>query len=426
MVMNMTNEEIIWQFLKEQGYTDAGCAGIMGNLYAESGLNPINLQNTFEKKLSMSDQQYCNAVDNGTYTNFIYDGAGWGIAQWTFWSRKEKFLQYVLSKNSSIGDLLIQLNFLQLELITGYSQLVNLLSNTDSVYEASTAFLLQFERPADQSDSMKQKRAAYAQEYYDKYVTREEGGSNMSDSSLVVYTKWSPNCSSPRNHVIDTISIHCMAANGSIESLGNLFAQSSRKASSNYGIGSDGRIGQYVRERDRSWCTSSSSNDNRAITIEVANDGGADTGWHVSDRALESLIDLLVDICQRNNIPELRWKGDKSLIGQVDKQNMTVHRWFAAKACPGDYLYNLHPWIADEVNARLGGDEDMTQEKFNEMMQNYLNDLAAKPADWETDAMNWAVSKGLLEGDEQGRLMPKKFMTRGEFMTVLQRYDNQE
>ena len=90
---------------------------------------------------------------------------------------------------------------------------------------------------------MKQKRAAYAQEYYDKYATREEGGNDMSDSSLVVYTKWSPNCSSPRNHVIDTISIHCMAANGSIESLGNLFAQPSRKASSNYGIGSDGRIG---------------------------------------------------------------------------------------------------------------------------------------------------------------------------------------
>lgn len=90
---------------------------------------------------------------------------------------------------------------------------------------------------------MKQKRAAYAQEYYDKYATREEGGSNMGDSSLVVYTKWSPNYSSPRNHVIDTISIHCMAANGSIESLGNLFAQPSRKASSNYGIGSDGRIG---------------------------------------------------------------------------------------------------------------------------------------------------------------------------------------
>lgn len=420
------NELTIWNFLKEQGYTDAGCAGIMANLYSESGLNPINLQNTFEKKLGLTDQEYCNAVDNGIYTNFIHDGAGWGLAQWTFWSRKQNFYQLCQSKNSSIGDLLTQLIFLQQELTTGYVSLVNLLRNTTSVYEASTQFLLQFERPADQSDSMKQKRAAYAQEYYDKYATREEGGNSMSDSSLVVYTKWSPNCSSPRNHVIDTISIHCMAANGSIESLGNLFAQPSRKASSNYGIGSDGRIGQYVRERDRSWCTSSSSNDNRAITIEVANDGGADTGWHVSDKALESLIDLLVDICQRNNIPELRWKGDKSLIGQVDKQNMTVHRWFAAKACPGDYLYNLHPWIADEVNARLGGDEDMTQEKFNEMMQNYLNDLAAKPADWETDAMNWAVSKGLLEGDEQGRLMPKKFMTRGEFMTVLQRYDNQE
>ena len=88
---SMTNEEIIWNFLKEQGYSDAGCAGIMGNLYAESGLNPVNLQNTFEKKLGLTDQEYCNAVDNGTYANFIHDSAGWGLAQWTFWSRKQNF-----------------------------------------------------------------------------------------------------------------------------------------------------------------------------------------------------------------------------------------------------------------------------------------------------------------------------------------------
>lgn len=176
----------------------------------------------------------------------------------------------------------------------------------------------------------------------------------MSNSPLVSYVKISPNRNSPRNHVIDTITIHCMAGDCSIETCGDIFYPTSRGASSNYGIGSDGRIAMYVEEKDRSWCSSSASNDNRAITIEVANDGGASTGWHVSDAAYKSLIDLCVDICKRNGIKELKWKGDKSLIGQVDKQNMTVHRWFANKSCPGDYLYNLHPKIAADVNARLG------------------------------------------------------------------------
>lgn len=179
----------------------------------------------------------------------------------------------------------------------------------------------------------------------------------MSNSSLVSYTKISPNKTSPRNHKIDTISIHCMAGNLSVETCGNLFAKTSKQASSNYGIGTDGRIALYVDEKDRSWCTSNAANDNRAITIEVANDGGAETGWHVSDKALNALIDLLVDICKRNGIKALKWQANKALIGQVDKQNMTVHRWFAAKACPGDYLYNLHYEIANRVNERLGSSQ---------------------------------------------------------------------
>lgn len=187
----------------------------------------------------------------------------------------------------------------------------------------------------------------------------------MSNSSLVVYTKISPNKTVNRNHAIDTITIHCMAGNLSIESCGNLFADSTRGASSNYGIGSDGRIGMYVEEKDRSWCSSSSSNDHRAVTIEVANDGGESTGWHVSDKAYNALIDLVTDICRRNGIKQLLWKGDKSLIGQVDKQNMTVHRWFAAKACPGDYLYNLHGQIANQVNQRLGAPVDQGNNNNN-------------------------------------------------------------
>lgn len=174
----------------------------------------------------------------------------------------------------------------------------------------------------------------------------------FTNSKLVNYTRISPNRSVNRNHKIDTVSIHCVVGQCSVETLGSIFASTSKEASSNYGIGYDGRIGMYVEEKDRSWCTSSASNDNRAITIEVASD--TYHPYKVNDAAYKSLIKLLVDICKRNGIKELKWKADKSLIGQVDKQNMTVHRWFANKSCPGDYLYNLHGQIAKEVNAQLG------------------------------------------------------------------------
>ena len=177
----------------------------------------------------------------------------------------------------------------------------------------------------------------------------------MVKSSLAKVVVESPNRSSPRMSKIDTITIHCMAGNLSVESCGALFAKSSRKASSNYGIGSDGRIACYVGEEDRSWCSSNRANDNRAITIEVANDGGADTGWHVSDKAYKSLISLLVDICRRNNITKLVWSNNKNdRVNHKNGCNMTVHRDFANKSCPGDYLYSLHSKIADDVNTLLG------------------------------------------------------------------------
>jgi len=169
----------------------------------------------------------------------------------------------------------------------------------------------------------------------------------MSNSKLICYTKLSPNCNKPRNHKIDTITIHHMAGNCTIETCGNIFASSSRQASSNYGVGTDGRIALYVDEANRSWCSSSSSNDHRAVTIEVANDGGA-PNWHVSDKALAATIDLCVDICQRNGIAKLNYTGDKT-------GNLTMHKWFAATACPGPYLESKFPYIAEQVNKRLGG-----------------------------------------------------------------------
>lgn len=172
-----------------------------------------------------------------------------------------------------------------------------------------------------------------------------------SNSALVNYTKISPNKHAYRNHQIDTITIHTMAGNCSVETCGAIFANPSRKASSNYGIGSDGRIAMYVEEKDRSWCSSNAANDHRAVTIEVASINNTD--YRPSDAAYKSLISLCADICKRNDIKQLLWKADKNLIGKVDQQNMTVHRWFAAKACPGEWLYNHMGDIADTVNLVL-------------------------------------------------------------------------
>lgn len=245
----------------------------------------------------------------------------------------------------------------------------------------------------------------------------------MSNSPLVSYTKLSPNHSGKRKHAIDTISIHCMAGNLSVETCGNLFAKSEKQASSNYGIGSDGRIALYVDEANRSWCTSSSSNDNRAITIEVANSVAKDP-WPVSDAAYKSLINLLVDICQRNNIPKLLWQGDKSLIGQVDKQNMTVHRWFAAKACPGDWLYNRHGQIAAEVNERLeagraGKDEnDMDIDETRKQLTSCANTGDA-PSAWAKEAAEYCKKKGIFNGDGAGNYGWQQPITREAVAQVL-------
>lgn len=167
----------------------------------------------------------------------------------------------------------------------------------------------------------------------------------MSNSKLVDYTKISPN-SSARTGKISKITIHHMAGNLSVETCGNVFQNTSRQASSNYGIGTDGRVGLYVDESTRrAWTSSNRENDNVAVTIEVANDeiGG---NWHVSDKALSKLIDLCVDICQRNGIKKLNFTGDKS-------GNLTMHKWFASTACPGPYLESKFPYIAQKVNERI-------------------------------------------------------------------------
>ena len=163
--------KVIWDYFKAKGLNDFGIAGLMGNLYAESGLKPTNLQNTYEKKLGYTDAEYTAAVDQGKYTNFVKDSAGYGLAQWTYWSRKQNLLDFAQSKNKSIGDLNMQLDFLYKELSEGYkNSVLKVLCEAKSVLEASNSVLLKFERPADQSETVQNKRAGFGQTYYDKYA----------------------------------------------------------------------------------------------------------------------------------------------------------------------------------------------------------------------------------------------------------------
>ena len=184
----------------------------------------------------------------------------------------------------------------------------------------------------------------------------------MSNSKLVTYTKLSPNCTKPRNHVIDTITIHVFVGQVTAKAGCNIKKFTKYNpitgSSCNYVVGCDGSVGLCVDEANRSWCTSNRANDHRAITIEVASD--TKHPYAVTDKAYDTLIKLIADICKRNKIKKLLWKADKKLIGKVDRQNMTVHRWFANKACPGEYLYSRHGEIAEKVNELLGVKVDET------------------------------------------------------------------
>ncbi len=165
--------KIIWDFLKKQGLNDFGVAGLMGNLYAESGLRPINLQNTYEKSLGLTDAEYTAAVDQKLYNNFANDKAGYGLAQWTYPTRKQNMLTFHSKKGASIGDLTTQLEFLMHELNGSYkTSVLEVLKNAKSVLEASNAVLLKFERPADQSVTVQNKRAEYGKKYYDQYAEK--------------------------------------------------------------------------------------------------------------------------------------------------------------------------------------------------------------------------------------------------------------
>lgn len=255
----------------------------------------------------------------------------------------------------------------------------------------------------------------------------------MSNSRLPTYVRLSPNVTKPRQGTIKGVAIHCTAGGKDLPA--SNFADLPRfvipdkklGASCHYVVGGDGSIAQVCGEENRAWCTSNKI-DHQLVTIEVASDHVAP--YLVNTVAIQSLVKLLADICQRNGISKLLWKGDKSLMGHWDKQNMVVHRWTANKACPGDFLYNLHPKIANAVNEILAGkeEEEMDIEKLLKQLtpemcygilteaMNYA-DTMLEPV-WSRTDGHWAkaTEKGIINGEG-----PERPMKRDEVVTILGR-----
>lgn len=232
------------------------------------------------------------------------------------------------------------------------------------------------------------------------------------NSPLVSYTRISPNRTSPRTHAIDRITIHCIVGQWTAKQGCDYFVNTSAQASANYVVGKDGSIGLCVEEKDRSWCSSNSPNDHRAVTIETASDTAHP--YAVTDAALKSLINLCEDICRRNGKTKLLWFGDKEKsLSYTPKQNemvLTVHRWFANKACPGEYLYARQGMIADEVTKRLNEEDDdvlnvdkMTDEDVLKLW-NRIQTITGKQPVSSTLAKELAAAKaaGITDGTNPG------------------------
>ena len=476
-----TNEELIWQFLKGQGFSDAGAAGLMGNLFAESALKPTNLENTYEKKLGLTDESYTKAVDNGSYSNFVRDSAGYGLAQWTFWSRKENLLNYAKQKNKSIGDLQMQLEFLMIELSNGYKGLLNTLKTTQSIQEASNGVLLQFERPADQSVSVQNKRAAYGQEYYNKYAKKATaqptGGSNMkynannkplvcmqTNSTCYKQTRtmtplgilWhSTGCNNPnlKRYVqpfeTDANYNEMIALLGKNTSK-NDWNHITHQAGLNAWIGklANGTVTtiQTMPWNYRPWgCGSGSkgSCNNGWIQFEICEDALNDRAYF--DKVYKEACELTAYLCQMYNldphgtvkvngvnVPVILCHADSYKLGFGSNHGDIMH-WFPKY---GKTMADVRNDVAALMNSgtivpptpaapstpNIEEEEEVTQEQFNTMMNNWIAEQAKKaPGDWSADARAWGEKNGLINGDTNGNRMYKKMLTREEFISVLYR-----
>lgn len=409
------NEEKIWKFLKSKGFTDFGVAGLMGNLYAESGLSPINLQNSYEKKLNFTDQSYTQAVDNGSYTNFVKDAAGYGLAQWTYWSRKQNLLNYARSVGKSIGDLDMQLEFLCKELF-GYSVVWKTLQSATSVFEASNAVLLQYERPANQSEAVQNKRASYGQAFYDEFAqsTTKEGVGSLT--------------------VIERLIATAKAEEGYLEKATNaqLDSKTANAGSNNWT--------KYARDLDNigniyngkkngyawcdvfvDWCFIKTFGVDLAMKLLCQPYGGAGAGctysvqyykqkdqFHKSNPQAGDQIFFTNDGGKTSYHTGLVIAVGNGKVYTIEGNTSSAPGVVPNGGCVRTKSYNLTAtyicgygrpdWslVGDSVEQE---DEDMTLDRFKELMKEYRAELQDNDCGtWSKDAREWAIANGIISG----------------------------
>lgn len=451
----------------------------MGNLYAESALSPINLQNTYNTKLGYTDSAYTAAVDKGTYNNFVKDSAGYGLAQWTFWSRKQNLLNYAKSKGTSIGDLNTQLEFLMQELNQGYKSLLNTLKTTNSIKEASNGVLLQFERPADQSVAVQNKRTGYSQGYYDKYAKQV---------TIIRQGKMKYNTSNPPLVCMQTNST-CYKGTGTMKPIGVLWHSTGAnnptlkryiqplESDANYSqmiqlIGTNNNRNDYNHAYYKSglnaWIGKLASGIVTSVQSMPWNyrpwgcgsgrNGSCNYGWiqfeicedNLSNKTYFEAVykeacELTAYLCKLYNldpkgytyyngikVPVILCHADSFNLGLGSNHGDVLH-WFKKYgktmndvrndvAALMEETVSIPPVVETPPVIVEQEEEEMTQEKFNEMMNNWIAEQATKEAsDWSAEARQWAEGAGLISGDTEGKKMYKKMMTREELVTVLHR-----
>lgn len=432
----MSIEKTIWDFFHGKGLNDYGVAGLMGNLYAESGLIPNNLQNTGNKKLGMTDAEYVTAVDNGSYKKFVKDSQGFGLAQWTFWSRKQALLDFANSLGVSIGDLNMQLNFLWKELTESYSGVLSVLRNASSILEASNAVLFNFERPANQDESVQRKRASFGQVYYDKYVStpQTEGVVNLTAVERVIATAKSQvgylekasnsqldsnTANAGRNNWtkyardLDQLGVYNFPKNGYawcdmfvdwcfVTTFGvELAWKMTNQPMKGCGAGCT-YSAQYYRNMGRFHKTNPQPGDQ----IFFSEDGGA-TSYHTG-------LVVAVD-SKRVYTIEGNTSSDTGVVENGGSVNEKSYSLSYAKI--GGYGTPDYSLVEEE--------DDMDVKRFEELWLEYRKSLQDNDASqYSEQARQWAVDNGLIAGNNATEFngMWQDMLTREQFVTVLFRF----
>lgn len=432
----MSNEKAIWDFFHGKGLNDYGVAGLMGNLYAESGLMPNNLQNTGNKKLGMTDAEYVEAVDNGTYKKFVKDSQGFGLAQWTFWSRKQALLDYAKSCGVSIGDLHMQLNFLWKELSESFSGVLSVLRNAASILEASNAVLFDFERPANQDESVQRKRASFGQVYYDKYVStpQTEGVVNLTAVERVIATAKSQvgylekasnsqldsnTANAGRNNWtkyardLDRLGVYNFPKNGYAWCdmfvdwcFVTTFGVELAWKMTNQPMGGCGAGCTYSAQYYRNMGRFHKSNPQPGDQIFFSEDGGA-TSYHTG-------LVVAVD-SKRVYTIEGNTSSDPGVVENGGSVNEKSYSLSYAKI--GGYGTPDYSLVEEE--------DDMDVKRFEELWLEYRKGLQDNDASqYSEQARQWAVDNGLIAGNNAAEFngMWQDMLTREQFVTVLFRF----